>query len=62
MEKCPCENCVCQAICKQKKFVDLILDCALVDAFTEDNPNRAREREMVRIVYQSLKPSWWEPF
>lgn len=61
-EKCPCENCVCQAMCKQKVFVDLILDCDLVDVFTEDDENRARARARVRIVHQTLQPSRWEPF
>ena len=61
-EKCPCENCVCQAICKQKVFIDLILGCELVDTFTEDNENRARARERVRVVYKTLQPSRWKPF
>ena len=60
--KCPCINCVCVAVCKQKVFIDLILDCQLVDEFTEDDGNKARERRQVKIVYEKLQPSRWEPF
>lgn len=61
-EICPCENCVCIAICKSKLFIDLMLNCELVDKFTADDENRQRARERVRIVHQTLQPSRWEPF
>ncbi len=62
MEKCPCENCVCIAICKQKVFIDLILDCQLVDEFTADDENRARARARVRLLHEKLQSSRWTPF
>jgi len=60
MEKCPCENCVCVAICKTKNFQDLVIDCQLIDNFTED-PTPERMRRRVVEVYDSLKPSGWKP-
>lgn len=62
MEKCPCENCVCIAICKQKVFIDLILDCQLVDEFTADDENRGRARARVRLLHEKLQPARWKPF
>jgi len=59
--KCPCEECICIAICKQKLFIDLILKCQLVDEYTADDENRARARARVRIVHQTLKTNRWEP-
>ena len=62
MENCPCEKCVCQAICRHKLWIDLILDCQLVDEYTADDENRERARERVRIVNRTIKATRWESF
>lgn len=60
--ECPCENCVCQAICKPKNFIDLVLGCKLIDDFTSNkDPESEESRHRVVEVYKSLKPSGWRP-
>ena len=61
-KECPCVDCICMPICRHKHFIDLTVECELIDNFTTDHENKPREVENMVITYNTLKPSRWEYF
>lgn len=65
MKKCPCENCLCVAICRQKEYAYLVRDCDKVWKYIthipiitfKDNPYKINPH-LVR-VFNTLRPDKW---
>jgi hypothetical protein len=62
MTDCPCEECVCLAVCIDKRFYNLVEDCITVRKllYYEDSGTRTRafSRHLVQIK-NVLKPHRW---
>ncbi len=43
MIKCPCQDCICMPICRNKNIDRLVKKCTLLDEFIEDNSTRHKE-------------------
>ena len=60
---CPCENCVCIAVCRQKYFIDLKNQCALIERylFTGMIYDRRHPKfdERARLVTKAIDPVLW---
>lgn len=59
--KCPCENCICMPICKNKNFNKLFEDCYLLEEFIPNYDNmRLREIDKMDELVKTLNPTGWE--
>lgn len=57
---CPCENCICVPMCKNKSFMQLFNDCILMRIY-EPRHSEASKRDpfhMLKIV-DHLQPTTW---
>ena len=64
--KCPCENCMCIPICRNKQYMNLFKDCSLLReflpnyeianffSFTEEG------RKRIKLIIHILKPTTWK--
>ena len=61
MNRCPCKDCVCIPICRNKDYVDLFKDCYLVDEYTSSKSKYIVLRDQNKIcnIQDILKPSAW---
>jgi len=65
MIECPCHNCICVPICRQKEYFRLIDDCELLlkllyKSTTIDSRNRKKDYPgMISEVYKELQPHHW---
>ncbi len=57
-EKIPCHECICFAACKNKLFLDLMLECKQIADFTGFFGGHDKTYE----VYEQLQPTRWKPF
>jgi hypothetical protein len=64
MSNCPCENCVCVAVCRNKQYTQLIADCILVEEYLVHPlyvfKNRRNGR--LKLIQKALDPTFWELF
>ena len=60
MIKCPCENCICIAVCRHKPYFQLFQKCILLRIY-EPAYNVREQRDVTRIeaIYKILKPREW---
>lgn len=60
-KKCPCQNCICIAMCRHKDYADLFDDCILLKEY-EPKYKLIFIRNEARIHYieRILKPTKWE--
>jgi len=55
--KCPCENCICVPICRQKLYFTLFMDCCLVNKYAKEyNGDDNKRLETIQNIIQS---PWW---
>lgn len=60
-EKCPCENCICIAICHSKEYINLVDDCSLITKYLIDPCNMiTRPLERLKKVKELLNPTFWD--
>jgi len=62
MTDCPCKECICVAVCKHKRFDDLIRDCKIVGnlLYYEDTGTRTRAfSKNVVEMKKALKAHTW---
>lgn len=59
-DKCPCINCICVPICRNKLYGYLFRDCALVSEYVV-NYLVVRERNVDNMteIVKVLKPVYW---
>jgi hypothetical protein len=63
---CPCEDCICMAICRLKLFEDLFAECSIVDAHIVDATNyyvtraNAVMANRLKQVQEALNPTRWK--
>jgi len=59
--KCPCENCICVAVCGNKLYGDLIDDCSLLREFMQDPFFATKSRtQCLKDLEKYLAPSTWK--
>ena len=60
---CPCEDCICIAVCRHKYFAVLKADCELVEQFLFEGMTYTRRRGdfdyRIYQVYLIIKPIHW---
>lgn len=60
-DKCPCENCICIPVCRNKLYAKLFDDCAHISRYIQSHQVKsARDSERISKVYSILKPESWE--
>jgi len=61
MFKCPCEECICVPICRNKSFQGIIDDCSLLLDYRNDYTVINDEYYYISIMEMEriLKPSRW---
>jgi hypothetical protein len=65
MKKCPCEDCLCIAICKHKEYAYLVHDCITVWKYITNIPLTTFEDDPYKInpylvrVFNTLRPDKW---
>ena len=60
IDKCPCENCVCLAVCRLKVFPQLFLYCELIFRYEPNyNMKYKRDEEKIDAIYHILNPTLW---
>ena len=58
--KCPCDNCICVAICRLKSFRDIYFRCELVrDMFGNKDDLSGISDYKYLWVEDALKPTTW---
>ncbi len=58
--KCPCINCVCVPVCRNKLYTYLFKDCALVRKYVINySVVRKRHIENMKEIVKVLKPIHW---
>ena len=58
---CPCIDCVCVAICRNKLYYDLFKFCDLIRKYEPHYGIRyLRNRSSMEIIGKTLKPTTWE--
>lgn len=70
VKDCPCEECICVAICRNKLFVDLVSKCKLVADYLYDTDTfsyahrRDLHNERLQRIHAFLNPDDWliDPF
>jgi hypothetical protein len=59
--KCPCENCVCMAICRLKTYPELFLQCTLLlDYEPRYSSKNGRDYRKMYRLQDILKPINWQ--
>jgi hypothetical protein len=66
MSDCPCENCICVAICRYKHFADMIRDCTIImrllyydDEDTLDGVRSSTFNPVIEDMKKILNPTMW---
>ncbi len=60
MIKCPCEECICLAVCRNKFYLNLVEDCELISSYLRRPCTASRERNYPLIILHKLfKPKTW---
>jgi len=62
---CPCIDCLCIPICREKTYSQLVNACKFVPQFvliTDTRHNNPRDRDVVRMhkLHEVLKPKLWK--
>lgn len=52
--KCPCEDCLCIPICRNKMYFELFNDCSLIHKYIETYDNYR-----LQTTQKILSPQWW---
>jgi len=67
-KKCPCENCICIVICKQKSYINLLSECSTLSKYLYNIPQFTKEYQIIRNIdftnklskiHSILKPKSW---
>lgn len=58
--QCPCENCICVAICGSKEYVKLLKQCSLVNKYLIHPRLVIRPINRLQKVKEFLKPTLWD--
>jgi hypothetical protein len=61
MDRCPCKDCICIPICRNKDYVDLFNDCYLLDKYTSSKSKYVvlRDEKKIYKIQDILKPNAW---
>ena len=59
-DKCPCEDCICLAICRHKEYPDLFQDCILLREYEPAYSNhKLRSPTRIYSLQAILNPTIW---
>jgi len=62
---CPCEECICLAMCKHKLFEDLVEDCTIIQVNLQKDKNYSISKltdievQFLKKLCETLKPTRW---
>ncbi len=60
-DKCPCENCICVAICKMKGYAELVDQCSLITKYLIDPRDiNIRPTERLQKLKETINPTFWD--
>ncbi len=54
---CPCEDCLCVPICRNKFYFTLFSDCSLITKYAKVDNNNDNK---LQITQKILQPQWWK--
>jgi len=63
--KCPCEDCICIAVCRNKRYIDLIYTCSYWKKYVNfdgvlTDPKMMKEHRKKFLEFEKiLKPKRW---
>lgn len=60
MIKCPCEQCVCLAICRHKTFPELFIDCDMIRKYEPHYKDGILKRSHMLDIERILQPTIWK--
>lgn len=57
--KCPCEECICLAICRHKEYYMLFVDCSLITIYMDTVESITEDTARFSSIRSTLKPTTW---
>ena len=58
--KCPCKNCILIAICRTRHFIDMVMECELLEKFLFKHGAKAEHYEFrIELIYGYIDPILW---
>ncbi|MHA1972871.1 MAG: hypothetical protein ACTSW1_07755 [Candidatus Hodarchaeales archaeon] len=60
-KKCPCIDCICVAICRNKPFYKLFLGCSIAEAYHRDwrVVDGGKHSDVIFEFQEALNPTEW---
>jgi len=65
MNRCPCNKCICVAMCRLKTYPSLINSCSLLLSYLENPFSLSlidRSNGRLKLIQKSLDPKTWTLF
>lgn len=65
MNHCPCNNCICVPICKEKQYQFLVQECELIwNYLIHPLTIHAHDRKngRLKLTHKALQPTQWQLF
>ena len=59
-DQCPCENCICVAVCCSKDYVKLVKQCSIVNKYLIYPRYITRPINQLQKVKEFLNPTLWD--
>ena len=59
--ECPCENCICVAVCRHKPYDNLFQDCELLNDYEPSYKSMySRNEDLITAIKMILNPTGWD--
>ena len=59
--KCPCEKCICLAVCRHKQILRLFEDCSILYKYEPQfNLRKLRNEDRLFLLQKIMNPTAWE--
>ena len=60
MNKCPCRECICMPICRNKSYLRLVHECELINSYLCTPCDASKKRNYpLKVLYNLFKPTRW---
>jgi len=57
-KSCPCNGCITYAVCRHKRYYDLLNDCSIVKKYLDFENYTVHKKRCVKLL-TTLKPTEW---
>ena len=57
-KSCPCEGCITYAVCRHKRYYDLLNDCSIVKEYLKFKDYTVHKKRCIDLLI-ALKPTEW---